>query len=78
MRWAGHVTNKGKERAIYRVLVGKSEGKKPVRRPRRRRDNNIKMDLRGTGWGGMYSIHLSQNRDQWRAVLNTLMNLGVA
>jgi hypothetical protein len=55
MRWAGHVTHMGKESTVYRVLVGKSEGKKPLGRPRCRREDNIKMNLRGIGWGGMDS-----------------------
>jgi hypothetical protein len=51
------------ERNVYRILVGKPEGKKPLGRPRRRRESNIKMDLRETGWGGVDSIHLAQDRD---------------
>jgi hypothetical protein len=57
--------------------VGKSEGKTPLGRPRRRRVHNIKIDLREIGWDGMDWIDLAQNTDQWRALLNTVMNLRV-
>jgi hypothetical protein len=60
---------------VYRILVGNSEGKRPLRRPRRRREDNIKMDLREIGWGTMDWSHLVQDRDQWRALMNTVMNL---
>jgi hypothetical protein len=55
--------------------VGKPEGKRPLRRPRRRRVDNIKIDLREIGWDGMDLIDLAQDRDQWRALVNTVMNL---
>jgi hypothetical protein len=61
----------------YRILVGKPEGKRPLERPRRRWMDNIKMDLIGTGWGGMDWIGLAQDRDQGRALVNTVMNLRV-
>jgi hypothetical protein len=61
----------------YRIMVGKPEGKRPLRRQRRKWADNIKMDLRGVGWGGMDWIHLDQDRDQWMAPLNTVMNLRV-
>jgi hypothetical protein len=67
----------GEKRNAYRILVGKSEGKKPLRRPRCRWVNNIKMDLREVGWGDMDWIDLAQDRDQWRALVNTVMNLPV-
>jgi hypothetical protein len=57
--------------------VGKPEGKRPLGRPRRRWEDNIKMDLREIGWGGMDCIDLDQNSDQWRALVNTVMNLRV-
>jgi hypothetical protein len=57
--------------------VGKPEGKRPLGRPRRRWENNIRMDLKEIGWGGMDWIDLAQDRDQWRAVVNTGMNLRV-
>jgi hypothetical protein len=63
------------KRNASRILVGNPEGKRPVRRPRRKLEDNIKMDLREIGWGGMSWIHLAQNRDQWRALVNTVMNL---
>jgi hypothetical protein len=67
----------GKERTVYRALVGKSGGTKPLGRLRCRKGDNTKMELIGIGWGGMYWIHQSQNRDHWRLVLNTVIKLGV-
>jgi hypothetical protein len=64
-------------RNVYRVLVGKPEGKRPLGRPRRRWEDGIKMDLRETGWGGVEWIHVAQDRDRWRAVVNAVMNLRV-
>jgi hypothetical protein len=61
----------------YRILVGKPEGKRPLGRPRRMWEDNIKMDLREKGWGGMDWIDLAQNRDPWRALVNTAMHLRV-
>jgi hypothetical protein len=75
MRWARHVAVMGEKRNEYRILVGKPEGKRPLRRPRRRWVDNIKIDLREIGWGGMDWIDLAQDRDQWRALENTVMNL---
>jgi hypothetical protein len=68
MRWAGHVARMGEERKLYKVLVGKSEGKRPLGRPRRRWEDAITMDLREIGLGGMDWIRLAQDRDQWQAV----------
>jgi hypothetical protein len=59
---------------VERILVGKPEGKRPLERPRRRCEDNIKMDLREIGWGGMDWIDLARDRDQWRALVNTVMN----
>jgi hypothetical protein len=70
MRWAENVVRTGENRNAYRILVGRPEGK----RPRRRWVDNIKIDLREIGWGGMDWIDLAQDRDQWRAVVNTVMN----
>jgi hypothetical protein len=60
---------------VYRVLVGKPEGKRPLGRPRRRWEDNIKMDLQEVVCGCMDRIELAQDRDRWRAVVNTVMNL---
>ena len=69
---------RGEERrGVYRVLVGKPEGKIPIWRPRRRWEDNIKMDLQEVGCGGMYWIELAQDRDRWRAIVNAVMNLRV-
>jgi hypothetical protein len=67
----------GERRNSYRILVGKPEGKIPLGRPRRRWLDNIKTDLREIGWDGMDWIDLAENRDQWRALVNTVMNLRV-
>jgi hypothetical protein len=64
-------------RSACRILVGKPEGKRPLERPRRRWEDNIKMDLREKGWVGMDWINLAQDRDQWKAPVNTIMNLRV-
>jgi hypothetical protein len=78
MRWAGHVARIGEKRNAYRILVGMPEGKRPLGRPRRSWVDNIKMDLRDIGWDSMDWIDLAQNRDQWRALVNTVMNLRVS
>jgi hypothetical protein len=67
MIWAGHVARIGEQINAYTILVGKLEGKRPLGRPRRMWENNIKMDLREIGWGGVDWIDLAQDRDQWRA-----------
>jgi hypothetical protein len=77
MRWAGHVARMGAKRNAYRILVGKPEGKRPLRRPRCRWEDNIRKDLRETGWGGIDWIALAQDRDQWRGLMSTVMNLWV-
>jgi hypothetical protein len=77
MRWAGHVARMGETRNAYRILVGKPEGKRPLGRPRRRWVGNIKIDLRGIGWDGVDLIELALDRDQWRALVNTVMTLRV-
>jgi hypothetical protein len=77
MRWAGHVTRMGEARNAYRILVGKPEGKRSLRRPRHRWVDNIKMDLMGVGWDGIDWIDLAQDKDQWRALVNTVMSLRV-
>jgi hypothetical protein len=77
MRWARHVARKGEKRNAYRILVGKPEGKGPLGRPRRRWEDNIRTSLRVIGWSGMDWIDLAPDRDQWRAPVNTVMNLRV-
>ena len=77
MRCTGHVAHMGEKRDIYRVLVGKPEGKWPLGRPRRRWEDNIKMDLQEVGCGGMDWIELAQDRDRWLALVNAVMNLQV-
>jgi hypothetical protein len=67
----------GEKRNAYRILVGKPEDKRQLGRPRRIWEDNIKMDLRDREWGGMDWIDLTQDRDQWRALVNTVMNLRV-
>jgi hypothetical protein len=77
IRWKGHVARMGAKRNAYRILVGMAEGKRPLIRPRRRWVDNIKMDLRETGWYGMDWIALAQDRDLWQALVNMIMNLRV-
>jgi hypothetical protein len=67
----------GERRGAYRALVGKPEGRRPLGRPRRKMEDNIKMDLRKVGWGVMNRINLEQDRDRWRALVNTVKNLPV-
>jgi hypothetical protein len=73
MRWAGHVARMGEVRAAY-ILVGKPEGRRPLGRPRRRCEDNIKMDLGEIGFGDVDRFHLTQDRDRWRALVNTVMS----
>ena len=77
MRWAGRVAHMGERRGVYRVLVGKPEGKRPLGRPRRRWEDNIKMDLQGIGCGGMDWIELDQDRNRWRVFVNVVMKVRV-
>ena len=77
MRWAGHVARMGEERGVYRVLVGKPEGKTPLGRPRHRWVDNNRMDLQELGCGYMDWIGLAQDRDRWRTLVSAVMNLRV-
>jgi len=77
MRWAWHVARMGERKGVYRVLVGKPEGKRPLGRPRRRWENNIKMDIQEVGCEGMDWIELAQDRNSWQALVNAVMNLRV-
>jgi hypothetical protein len=77
MRWVGHVAHMGEGRGVYRVLVGRPEEKRPLGRPRRRWEDNIKMDLRETVIDGAKWIWLARARVQWQAFVNTVTNLRV-
>ena len=77
MRWAGHVARMGEGRGVHRVLVGRPEGKRQLGRPRRRWEDNIKMDLQEVGVSCEDWMELAQDRDRWRALVSTVMNLGV-
>jgi hypothetical protein len=77
INWAGHVARIGAKRNAYRLLLARPEGKRPLGRPRRRWVDNISMVLRDIGWGAIDWIDLAQDRVQWRALVNTVMNLRV-
>jgi hypothetical protein len=77
MRWPGHVARMGEKRNTYRILVEKPEGRRLLGRPRRRWVNNIEIDLREIGWDCVDWGDLAQDRDQWRALVNMVMNLRV-
>jgi hypothetical protein len=77
MIWAGHVARMGEVTVVYRVLVGKLEGKRMLRRPRLRWEDNIRMDLQEVGCECVDWIGLARNKDRWRALMNALMNLRV-
>jgi hypothetical protein len=77
VKWAGYVAGMWERRGVYRVLVGKPEGRRTLGRPRRRWEDSIKMDLQEVGCGGMDWIELTQDRDRWRALVNVVMNLRV-
>jgi hypothetical protein len=77
MRWAGHVARMGEKRNAYRLLVGKPEGKRPLGRTRRMWVDNIRMDLGEVRWGDDDWIGLAQNRNRWRALVNSVSNLRV-
>ena len=75
MRWAGHVASMGERRGVYRVLMGKPEGKIPLGRPRHRWEDNIKMDIQEVRFGGMDWMKPAQDRDRCWALVNAVMNL---
>jgi len=75
MRWAGHVARMGEEGWVYRILVEKPDGRRPLGRPRRRWVDNIRMDLQEMGCGYMDWIGLAQDRDRWRTLVSAVMNL---
>jgi hypothetical protein len=77
MRWAGHVARMGELRNAYRIFIGELEGKRPCRRLRHRYEDNIRMGLMEIWWEGVDKIAIAQDRDQWRAVVNTVMSLRV-
>ena len=77
MRWAEHVARMGEGSGVYRVLVGKPEGRRSLGRPKRRWEDNIRMDLREVGFGCVDWMELAQDRDRWRALVSAVMNLRV-
>jgi hypothetical protein len=77
MKWAGHVARMGEKRNAYRILVGKPEGKRPLGRTRYWWVDNIKMDFRELEWDDVDWIDMAQDRDQWRTLVNTVLNLRV-
>jgi hypothetical protein len=77
MRWAGYVARTGEKRNAYRLLVGKPVGKRPLGRPRGRLVDNIRMDLGEVGWCDVDWIGLAQDRNRWRALVNSVLNLQV-
>jgi hypothetical protein len=77
MRWAGNLARMGERRGVYRVLVWKPEGKRPLGRPRHRWEDNIKMDYQEVGCGGVDWIELAQDRDRWRGLVTVVMKLRV-
>jgi hypothetical protein len=77
MRWAGHVARMRKKRNAYRLLVGKPEGRRPLERPRSRWLDNIRMHLVEVGWGDVDWTGLAQDRERWRSLVNSVLNLQV-
>jgi hypothetical protein len=77
MRWMGHVSRMGEVRGAYNILVASPEGRRPLGRPRHRWEDNIEMDHREIGFGDVDQIHLAQDTDRWRALVNTVMNLRI-
>jgi hypothetical protein len=77
LRWTGHGARMGKKKNAYRLLVGNLEGKRPLRRPRCRLVDNFRMDLEEVGWGDVDCIDLAQDRERWRALVNSVLNFRV-
>jgi hypothetical protein len=77
MRWAGHVARMGEKRNVYKLLLGKPEGKRPLGKPRHGWIYNIRMDVLEIGLGDVDCIDLAEDRDKWRALVNSVMNLRV-
>jgi hypothetical protein len=77
MRWAEHVAQMGEKRDVYRLLLGKPEGKRPLGRPRREWVDNLRMNLGEVGWGDMDWLGLAQDRNRWRALVNSVLNLRI-
>jgi hypothetical protein len=77
VRWAGHVARMGQRRGVYRILVGKPEGRRPLERSRHRWEDNIRMDLWEVGCGCVDWMELAQDRDRWHALVSAVMNLRV-
>jgi hypothetical protein len=77
MRWAGHIARMGEKMNAYRLLVGKPQRKRPLGRPRLRWVDNIRMDLGEVGWGNVDWIGLAQDRNRWRALVNSILNIRV-
>jgi len=77
MRWAGQVASMGEEKGVYRILLGKPKGRRPLERPRLRWVDNIRMDLQVVGFGYMDWIGLTQDRDRWWTLVSAVMNLRV-
>jgi hypothetical protein len=75
LRWAGHVARMREKRNGYRLLVGKPGGKRPLGRPRRKWVDNIKRNLGEVGWGDVDWIGLAKDRNRWRALVNSVLNL---
>jgi ribosome biogenesis protein Nip4 len=77
MRWVGHAASIVEMRNTHKILVRKPRGKRPLRRPRHKQEDNIRIDLQEVGWEVVEWIHLTQNKDQWRALVNSVMKLQV-
>jgi hypothetical protein len=77
MKWVEHMACMGEDRKLYKVLVGKPQGKRPLGRPRHRWEYGIRMYLREIGWEGVEWVQLAQDKDRWQVVVNVVLNLQV-